>query len=61
MKMTKRLMAMAMCGIMAATSMVGICASASDITVNDNYIVSEVEPNDSGIARIAQQVLKPCL
>ena len=35
MKMTKRLLTMAMCGIMAATSMVSMGASAADVTVND--------------------------
>lgn len=49
MKMTKKLMAMAMCGIMAATSMVGVCAYASDTTVNDNYFITEIGQSDSGI------------
>lgn len=53
MKMTKRIAAMAACAVMTVTSMVGMSASASDMTVNDNYAVSEVELNDSGIARIA--------
>lgn len=53
MKMTKRFAAMAACAVMTITSMVGMSASASDATINDNYVVSEVEQNDNGIARIA--------
>ncbi len=32
MKMTKRIATMAICGIMTATSMVGICASATSVS-----------------------------
>lgn len=49
MKMTKRIAAMAACAVMTVTSMVGMGTSAVDVTVNDNYIVSEVEQNDNGI------------
>lgn len=40
---------MVACAVMTATAMVGIGASASDLTVNDNYVVSAVEQNDNGI------------
>ncbi len=42
MKMTKRIAAMAVCGIMTATSMVGICASALDTTIGEIQIVYEL-------------------
>lgn len=54
MKMTKRIAAMAACAVMAASSMVSVCASASDVAVNDNYVVSEVEQNDNGIMPYAK-------
>lgn len=47
MKMTKRLMTMAMCGIMAATSMVSMGASAANINCNNNSIISTESENNA--------------
>lgn len=53
MKMTKRIAAMAACAVMAATSMVGICTSAADVSTNDNFIGSVVEQNNNEIVPYA--------
>lgn len=48
MKMTKRIAAMAMCGIMAITSIVSMSASAVDVNTDNNTLMSELTLAQSG-------------
>jgi hypothetical protein len=45
MKMTKRIAAMVACAVMAASSMVSVCASATEMNCNDDSIVNVYENN----------------
>ena len=56
MKMTKRIAVMAVCAAMAATSMISVCVSASEVTVNEKYLISEMGQSASGIVPYADAV-----